>query len=212
MEFKVKTFTFNPFQENSYILYNEDRDAIIIDPGCSDDRERMEFRNFIIEQNLTPVVLLNTHCHIDHVYGNAFVQEEWDLPLLIHSGEQKLLEAAPRLASLYGVPTPKIPSRITYLDDMDEIKVGKSSLEILFTPGHSPAHICLYSAADNILISGDVLFRESIGRTDLPGGDFNTLIDSIKTVLWPLPDETMVFPGHGPSTTIGYEKINNPFL
>lgn len=212
MEFKIKTFTFNPFQENSYVLYNDDKDCIIIDPGCSTESERQELKSFIVSQDLKPQILVNTHCHIDHVLGNAFVQKEWGLPLLIHSGERPLLEASPALAELYAVAIPEIPEDIQYLDDMEELAIGNNRLKILFTPGHSPAHICLYDAESEILIAGDVIFRESIGRTDLPGGDYNTLINSIETVLWKLPDHTIVFPGHGPSTTIGYEKENNPFL
>lgn len=212
MNLKLKTFTFNPFQENTYLLYNEKKECIIIDPGCSDNKERNELKQFIDQNNFTPRMLLNTHCHIDHILGDAYVQSEWNLPLLMHSGEQETLEASQMLADVYGIQKPEIPKNISYLDNMKEMKLGNTPLRILFTPGHSPAHISIYYEPDKILISGDVLFRESIGRTDLPGGNHELLIDSIKSQLWQLPDNTIVFPGHGPTTTISYEKKNNPFL
>ncbi len=212
MQFIVKSFTFNDFQENTYVLYTEDKDCLIIDPGCSTREERKILKDFILQRELKPIKLINTHCHIDHIYGDAFVQEEWGLPLLIHSGEQKVLDATQQLADLYGMPRPQLPRDIVYLDQMEDIPFNQEKIRILFTPGHSPAHISLYHEKSKILLCGDVLFRESIGRTDLPGGDSATLLNSIKEKLWVLPDNTQVFPGHGPSTSIGYEKVNNPFL
>lgn len=212
MKITVKSFEFNPFRENTYIVYNENKDCLIIDPGCSNAAERNLLKNFIQDYQLQPLVLLNTHCHIDHVMGNAFVQKEWNLPLLIHSGEQAVLNAVPQLADVYGLEIPEMAENIAHLDKLDELEVGSMKFKILFTPGHSPAHISLYHEKEKYLFSGDVLFRDSIGRTDLPGGNYATLISSIETQLWKLPDATLVFPGHGPSTTIGYEKENNPFL
>lgn len=210
---KIKSFTFNPFQENTYIVYDETKECIIIDPGCYTDKERDELRKFITNEGLKPVKLINTHCHIDHVLGNKFVSELWDLELYMHKEDLPLLENAGNIGKMYGFedyegsPYPK-----HFLAQDDRLTFGESSFKILFTPGHAPGHICLYSKENNLVIAGDVLFQGSIGRTDLPGGDHNTLINSIKTQLFPLPNETQVFCGHGPSTNIGYEKENNPFL
>ncbi len=210
---KIKSFTFNPFQENTYIVYDETKECIIIDPGCYTDKERDELRKFITNEGLKPVKLINTHCHIDHVLGNKFVSELWDLELYMHKEDLPLLENAGNIGKMYGFedyegsPYPK-----HFLAQDVRLTFGESSFKILFTPGHAPGHICLYSKENNLVIAGDVLFQGSIGRTDLPGGDHNTLINSIKTQLFPLPNETQVFCGHGPSTNIGYEKKNNPFL
>ena len=210
---KIKSFAFNPFQENTYVVYDETKECIIIDPGCYTDKERDELRRFITSEGLKPVKLINTHCHIDHVLGNKFVSELWDLELYMHKEDLPLLENAGNIGKMYGFedyegsPYPK-----HFLAQDDTLTFGESSFKILFAPGHAPGHICLYSKEDNLVIAGDVLFQGSIGRTDLPGGDHNTLINSIKTQLFPLPNETQVFCGHGPSTNIGYEKKNNPFL
>ena len=210
---KIKSFAFNPFQENTYVVYDETKECIIIDPGCYTDKERDELRRFITSEGLKPVKLINTHCHIDHVLENKFVSELWDLELYMHKEDLPLLENAGNIGKMYGFedyegsPYPK-----HFLAQDDTLTFGESSFKILFAPGHAPGHICLYSKEDNLVIAGDVLFQGSIGRTDLPGGDHNTLINSIKTQLFPLPNETQVFCGHGPSTNIGYEKKNNPFL
>jgi hydroxyacylglutathione hydrolase len=209
----VKSFTFNPFQENTYIVYDETKECLIIDPGCYTDAERKELKAFIEEKELRPVKLINTHCHIDHVLGNKFASEQWDLELYMHKEDLPVLEKAGDIGKMYGLedyegsPYPK-----HFLAQGDTLTFGKSSFEILFTPGHAPGHICLYSKENNLLIAGDVIFQRSIGRTDLPGGDHSTLINSIITQLFPLPNETQVFCGHGPSTNLGYEKEHNPFL
>ena len=209
----VKSFTFNPFQENTYIVYDQSKDCLIIDPGCYTDAERKELKKFIEEKELKPVKLINTHCHIDHILGNKFASEQWDLELCMHKEDLPLLENAAEISKMYGLddyegsPYPK-----RFLAQGDTLTFGESSFEILFTPGHAPGHICLYSKENNLLIAGDVIFQRSIGRTDLPGGDHSTLIDSIITQLFPLPNETQVFCGHGPSTNLGYEKEHNPFL
>jgi hydroxyacylglutathione hydrolase len=209
----VKSFTFNPFQENTYIVYDKTKECLIIDPGCYTDAERKELKSFIEEKELTPVKLINTHCHIDHILGNKFASEQWDLELYMHKEDLPLLENAGNIGKMYGLedyegsPYPK-----HFLAQGDTLSFGKSSFEILFTPGHAPGHICLYSKENNLLIAGDVIFQRSIGRTDLPGGDHSTLIDSIITQLFPLPNETQVFCGHGSSTNLGYEKEHNPFL
>ena len=210
---KIKSFTFNPFQENTYVFYDDTKECIIIDPGCYTDKERDELRRFITSEGLKPVKLINTHCHIDHVLGNKFTSELWDLELYMHKEDLPLLENAGNIGKMYGFedyegsPYPK-----HFLAQDDTLTFGESSFKILFTPGHAPGHICLYSKENNLLIAGDVLFNGSIGRTDLPGGDYNTLIKSIKTKLLPLDENTIVYCGHGPSTSIGKEKMSNPFL
>ena len=209
----VKSFTFNPFQENTYIVYDKTKECLIIDPGCYTDAERKELKAFIEEKGLNPVKLINTHCHIDHILGNKFASEQWDLELYMHKEDLPLLQNAGNIGKMYGLedyegsPYPK-----HFLAQGDTLTFGESSFDILFTPGHAPGHICLYSKENNLLIAGDVIFQRSIGRTDLPGGDHSTLINSIITQLFPLPNETQIFCGHGPSTNLGYEKEHNPFL
>ena len=210
---KIKSFTFNPFQENTYVIYDETKECIIIDPGCYTKEEQTTLKQFIISEELKPVKLINTHCHIDHILGNKFASEEWDIELYMHKADLPLLENAGNIGKMYslenyeGSPYPK-----KFLYDGDILTLGKSSFEILFTPGHAPGHICLYSQDNNLLISGDVIFQKSIGRTDLPGGDYDTLIQSIINKIFPLPNETQIFCGHGPSTNLGFEKEHNPFL
>jgi len=210
---RIKSFTFNPFQENTFVVYDETKECIIIDPGCYTEKERTELRRFITSEGLKPVKLINTHCHIDHVLGNKFVSELWGLELYMHKEDLPLLENAGNIGKMYGMedyegsPYPK-----HFLAQDDTLTFGESSFKILFTPGHAPGHICLYSKENNLVIAGDVLFQGSIGRTDLPGGDHGTLINSIITQLFPLPNETQVFCGHGPATKLGYEKEHNPFL
>ncbi|MDQ8003713.1 MAG: MBL fold metallo-hydrolase [Pedobacter sp.] len=208
----LKFFTFNPYQENTYVLFDETGECVIIDPGIYEGNEQNKLVNFITEKGLKPVLLLNTHCHIDHVLGNKFVFDQWGLKPQFHKGELPLLHRvvsyAPQMGFQYEVsPEPEI-----FLEETGTVSFGSSQLELIFAPGHSPAHLCFYAKQENFLIGGDVLFFRSIGRTDLPGGNHQQLIESIKTNVFALPDDCEVFPGHGPSTTIGYEKVNNPFL
>lgn len=209
---KIKVFTFSPIQENTYVLYNEAGAALIIDPGCYFTEEEEQLRNFITAQKLQPVQLLNTHCHLDHVFGNKWVHDTYKINLSIHKGEEKMLELAPVSGEKWGLPFVNYSGPIHHLNEGDTILLGNDALTIILTPGHSPASICFYSEAQQFVIGGDVLFRESIGRTDLPGGNLDTLCSSIREKLFVLPDEVVVFPGHGIKTTIGYEKRNNPFL
>lgn len=209
---KVQSFTFNPFSENTYILYDETSECIIIDPGCYDAEEKQEIEDYITKENLKPVRLLNTHCHIDHILGNKFIAEKYNLQLEIHPNEEALLKAAATYGPGYGIFMDPSPVAKLSLEEGKEIKFGNSILKMILAPGHSPGSICLYNENDKILIGGDVLFRESIGRSDLPGGDSNTLLESIKNKLYVLPDDVIVFPGHGPATGIGYEKKFNPFV
>ncbi|KAA3635510.1 MAG: MBL fold metallo-hydrolase [Bacteroidetes bacterium] len=209
----VLSLTFNAFQENTYVVYDETGECVIFDPGNSNAGEDQRLLDTITNKGLKPVKLINTHCHIDHVFGNKFVAEQFDLPLGIHEGELPLLEAVPQISQVYGLPQPEPSPKPGYFIEAGEtITFGNTSLLTLFTPGHSPASLCFYCEKDAFVIAGDVLFYGSIGRTDLPGGDYDTLINSVRTELFTLPDNVKVWPGHGPATTVGFEKQNNPFF
>lgn len=208
----VKSFEFSPIQENTYILYNEFNNAIIIDPGCYFDDEKETLAGFIDKMKLTPKMLLNTHCHLDHVFGNKFVADKYGLTLRIHEGEKKVLEFAPASGLMYNLPFDNYTGEIDLIREGETISLDNDSFKVLLTPGHSPASLSFYNEKDGFVISGDVLFKQSIGRTDLPGGDYDTLIDSIRTHLLVLLEATKVYSGHGPVTSIGAEKRNNPFL
>lgn len=210
---QVQVFEFNPFAENTYVVYDDTGACIVVDPGCYDERERNALQNFIAQKKLRPVRLLNTHCHLDHVFGNAFVARTWGLTLEIHRGEIPVLERFQVVCQMYGVPVNELqPAPGAFLEAGGTIEFGETKLDILFTPGHSPASVSFYCREEGFVVAGDVLFYEGIGRTDLPGGDFNTLIQSIRTQLFTLPGETLVYPGHGPSTTVRHEMEYNPFL
>ena len=208
----VKRFVFSPVEENTYVVYNESLDCCIIDPGCYFGNERNELKEFISEQSLLPKYLLNTHCHLDHVFGEKFVAETYQLVPHLHIKEREMLELAPLAGVRWNLPFDGYKGALNYLTEGEVIRLGEDELKVLFTPGHSPGHICFYVEKQKMILSGDVLFRESIGRTDLPGGDHQTLLTSIREKLFILPDEVVVHPGHGPETTIGHEKENNPFL
>jgi hydroxyacylglutathione hydrolase len=208
----VKLFTFNPVQENTYVVYNERGECCIIDPGCYFGNERNELKEFILTAGLSPKYLLNTHCHLDHVFGNKFIHDTWGLTLHLHEYEKPVLNAAAAMGLAWGLPFDAYKSDLIFLRAGEVIRLGEDALSILFSPGHSPGSISFYCAAQQFVIAGDVLFRQSVGRTDLPGGDTDTLLNSIRQELFVLPDEVVVWPGHGPETTIGYEKVNNPFL
>jgi len=209
----VTILTYNPFQENTIVVRSASGACIIFDPGCYHSYEEKHLEKFIKDNNLNPQRLINTHCHLDHIFGNAFVFERYGLKPEIHRGELPVLEAAPRVSEAYGVPFPK-PSPLpeVFLEEGEVIHMEEIALEVIFAPGHSPASLCFYSADHNFLIGGDVLFRESIGRTDLPGGHHATLIQNIQEKIFKLPESTVVYPGHGPATTIGHEIKNNPFF
>ena len=210
---KIKSFIFNPFQENTYIIYDETKQCIIIDPGCYTLEEQNILKKFITNEKLTPVKLVNTHCHIDHILGNNFVSKEWNIELYIHKEDLPLLDSATIISETYGLKDyQRSPHPKYFLNHGDKLSFGKSSFEVLFTPGHAPGHISLYSKPNNILVVGDVIFKKSIGRTDLPGGSYETLIKTIKDIIFKLPNSTHVLCGHGPSTNLGFEKENNPFL
>jgi hydroxyacylglutathione hydrolase len=209
---QIASMTFNPFQENTYVLYDESGECVIVDPGCYEPDEQQELRAFITGNDLRVVQLVNTHCHIDHVLGNEFVKHTYGVGLYIHKLDEPVLRAVSAYAPNYGFNQYQPASVDGFLDEGGEISVGKTKLSILFVPGHAPGHIAFYSAGDKALISGDVLFYNSIGRTDLPGGHYDTLEKSIREKLFTLPDDTTVYPGHGPKTSIGFEKRTNPFV
>lgn len=208
----IQRFTFNPFQENTYLLYNEEGEAFIIDPGCSNTKEEKELENFIHTKNLKPTRLIQTHCHLDHILGNHFVHKTYNLTPEAHAHEKQVLDMAPRASELWGVPYLESPEISHFLDEKSEIKLGNDVLKAIFAPGHSPGSLCFYSESQGFIIAGDVLFYGSIGRTDLPGGNHEQLLKSIRNGLFVLPDSVKVYPGHGPETSIGFEKLNNPFL
>lgn len=209
---QIKKLTFNPIQENMYIIYDDTKECIIIDPGCYFHQEREELKSFIEENELTPIKLINTHCHLDHICGNKYVAETWKLKLEANKLDEYNLQRSIEAGILYNMPIEPSPPIEVDLKEGEEIRFGNSRLSILFTPGHSSGSISFYSEEHKFLIAGDVLFRMSIGRTDLPGGDFDTLIDTIKSKLMILPKDVVVYSGHGEETTIGYEMKNNPFL
>lgn len=208
----VKRFENNPYQENTYVLYDESGECAIIDPGMYTAAEQNAVVNFIKDNNLTPVLLLNTHCHIDHVLGNKFIFDQYGLKPKFHEGELPLLEAVSAYAPSMGIRYELSPLPDEYLPETGTVSFGDTTLHLIFAPGHSPAHLCFYDKKGNLMIGGDVLFRGSIGRSDLPGGNFSQLIDNIEQKLFRLPGDCIVYPGHGPETTIEYEKMTNPFL
>lgn len=209
---KVKVFTFSPIQENTYVLYNEHKKAIVIDPGCYFPAEQEQLYQFIESTGLEVVQLLNTHCHLDHVFGNKWVYETFKTPLCIHPDEEPMLKMAPLSGEKWGLPFENYNGPLQYLQPGDTILLGNDALKVILAPGHSPASICFYCEFESFLIGGDVLFRESIGRTDLPGGNHEQLLTSIREQLFTLPNDVKVYPGHGLTTTIGHEKRHNPFM
>ena len=208
----IKSFEFSPIQENTYILYNEFNDCIIIDPGCYFDEEKEELAAFILSNNLLPKMLINTHCHLDHVFGNKFIAEKYNLTLNLHENEKAVLAFAPTSGLMYDMPFDNYSGDFKLLNEGDSVTLGKDELKVLLVPGHSPGSLAFYSIENKFVISGDALFKNSIGRTDLPGGNPEQLIKSIKEQLLTLPEETLVYSGHGPFTKIGDEKNNNPYL
>jgi glyoxylase-like metal-dependent hydrolase (beta-lactamase superfamily II) len=207
----IQSFEFNPFSENTYIVFDDLKEAAIIDPGCYEPHERKTLDQYIADNQLTVKYLLNTHCHIDHVLGNNYIVEKYKVPFLIHQKEEVVLRAVKSYAPNYGFSNYQEATPTGYLKEGSSIFIGQSEWQILFLPGHAPGHVGFYNAEEGKLISGDVLFERSIGRTDLPGGSFETLIHSIHSQLFTLPDNVNVFPGHGDTTTIGEEKTENPF-
>lgn len=210
---KVKVFTFNLFSENTIIIWNEESlEAAIIDPGNSSPEEDDELVNFISSKNLQIKYLINTHCHIDHILGCRFVKEKYNPVYYAPELDIPLLEHAQQQAQMFDIDTEQPPKPDMLITEQTQITIGESLLKFIFTPGHTPGEYCIYLEKEKFCITGDVLFNESIGRTDLWGGNFETLMNSIQEKLFLLPDDVVIYPGHGEQSTIGYEKQNNPFL
>ncbi|GAB4333770.1 MAG: MBL fold metallo-hydrolase [Bacteroidales bacterium] len=208
----VEKFVFNPFQVNTYLLIDETGNTIIIDPGCADNHECNELAVFISGQSLRLQQLVYTHCHVDHVAGNHFVCDTYGLKPLLHREGLPFFLKAHEHGKIYGFQLTPAEAPDKFLEHGDIIKLGENELEVRYTPGHVDGHIVLVNHADHFVITGDVLFRDSIGRTDFETGDFDLLMKSIHEQLFTLPDDYTVYCGHGPETSIGYEKVNNPFI
>lgn len=211
-EIKIKKFTFNDFQENTYVLSHNNGDTLIFDPGCNTTKEEEALFSYIEKNNLKISHIINTHCHIDHILGNAACVSKFQKPLWIPKAELALLEAGTVIADRYGIPYDPSPAPDHLMTIQSELKLGSYTIEIRSVPGHSPDSLAFYIAEEKMAIVGDVLFLNSIGRTDLPGGNHQQLLKSIKEKLYSLPEDTVVYPGHGPETQIGYEKRSNPFV
>jgi hydroxyacylglutathione hydrolase len=208
----IEKFIFNDFQVNTFVLSDESGECLIVDPGCFTAEEQRELKEYIEKNELRPVKIINTHCHIDHILGNAYVTEYFKISIAAHREEQQQLDSAVEYGQFFGFTIDIPPPINEYIEDNSAIKFGTSQLRALHVPGHSRGSIALYCEEQKFIIIGDVLFNGSIGRTDLPGGDFNTLINSIRKKILTLPGEVTVYPGHGPSTTIKHETDTNPFL
>jgi len=210
---QIKIFTFNLFSENTIILWDDESlESAVIDPGCSNENEEKKLADFIENKNLKVKYLINTHCHIDHIFGCEFVKEKYNPEYLAPELDLPLIENASMQASMLEIDFSINIRPDGFLSEDKKLRLGKFELEFLFTPGHTAGEFCIYIPSIKSCITGDVLFNESIGRTDLWGGDYDTLIQSIQEKLLTLPDKTIIFPGHGQSSTIGKEKIYNPFL
>ncbi len=209
---KIEKFVVNPLGENSLVVSDETGECIFIDPGFFYDEEKDEIRTYITENKLNPVKITNTHCHFDHIMGVEFIREEYGIALHAHADDAFWIEKVQEQANRFGFEVKPVNPIDAYLTENDKIKFGNTELDVIHVPGHTPGHVVFYNKEAEVLIAGDVLFYGSIGRTDLPGGNHNDLISNIKNKLFPLPDTTKVYCGHGPETTIGFEKSTNPFL
>ncbi|MDR2424964.1 MAG: MBL fold metallo-hydrolase [Prevotellaceae bacterium] len=210
-DIRIKKFTFNPLRENTYVIFSETKHGIIIDPGCSSQSEQNALKQFVVEAEIKPVMVLNTHCHFDHVFGNNFVCKEYNIKACAHAGEEANIKRFTASAALFGHAAEQVDDPEYSLTDRQIIKLGDEDIEVIHTPGHSEGSVCFYYSAQKILISGDTLFAGSIGRTDLPGGNYEKIVQSLKKLVL-LPDDTQVFCGHAHDTYIGVEKLNNPFI
>ena len=208
----IKVFVFNEIQENTVVLFDETKECVIIDAGCNSEIEQLQLSNYIVENGLKPVMLLNTHGHFDHVMGNAYLARKYSLSPMMHRGDLNKVENAVTYVSAFGLQMENPPTPKTFLEDGQVLNFGNTEFKVIHTPGHSEGGVCFYFEKENLLVAGDTLFRGSIGRTDLPGGDYDELMQSIHNKLLTLPGETRVICGHGPGTTIGQEAMSNPFL
>ncbi|MDR4989012.1 MAG: MBL fold metallo-hydrolase [Bacteroidales bacterium] len=209
---QIRRFTFNPFQVNTYVLYDETGECAIIDASCYEKHEKKELAAFIEEQQLKPVLQLLTHCHVDHMLGSRFVSKTYRIKPLTHKDSLTFLENSKEYGKVFGFDVEKPVMPEMFLDDGDIVSFGNQELKVIYTPGHAAGSLCYYHESAKLIFAGDVLFQNSIGRTDLPTGNHDELIKSILQKLLILPDEAAVYPGHGPETTIGEERKANPFL
>jgi hydroxyacylglutathione hydrolase len=210
--FTIQTFEFNDFGVNTYVLSSADNECIIIDPGCYTKDEKRILDNYISENNLKVVKVLLTHCHIDHVLGIPHIEETYGIGATIHPKAAEMLRASVGYGSVFGFEVDRVIKATGSVTDGDIIQLGENKLKATYTPGHAEGSVCYICAAEKFVITGDVLFHGSIGRTDLPTGDYNVLMKSIKNKLFTLADDYTVYPGHGTPTTIGFEKVHNPFI
>jgi glyoxylase-like metal-dependent hydrolase (beta-lactamase superfamily II) len=208
----IQKFIFSPFNENTYVLYDQTGECVIIDPGCYDEHEQSVIQKFISGKHLKPIYLLNTHCHLDHVFGNNFIGKTYGLKSQCHSEDSAVLKRTSESAAGFGLKMEQPADAGNFLTENDKIAFGNSELKIFHTPGHTPGHLIFYNTTEEIAFTGDVLFAGSIGRSDFPGGNHEDLLNSIKTKIYTLPDDTKVFSGHGSETTVGKEKKTNPFV
>ncbi len=209
---KIKTFVFSPLQVNTYLVFDESGKCVIIDPACYDDKEKFILVDFIKKENLEPVLLLSTHGHIDHILGNNFVIKEYNIPFKTHKDSVFFIENAREHAQAFGFEVQDQVKPDGFIDNGDIVSFGDQQFEVIHLPGHADGSLCFYHIEQKLLFCGDVLFKGGIGRADLPTGDYNKLISNINEKLMVLPEDVRVFPGHGPETTIGYEKSNNPVI
>ena len=208
----IKKFIFNPFQVNSYLIYDETLECVLVDASCYEEKEKKELKSFLAKHKLTLVKNISTHCHIDHILGNTFVAENFGVYPEYHEESVPFFLTAKEIGNSFGFALEDFPPPEGFIQNGDIISFGNNQLRVIYTPGHAAGSICLYHEKEGFVMTGDVLFKETIGRTDLPSGNFNLLMRSIREKLFALPDETIIYPGHGPETTIGYEKANNSFI
>ncbi len=209
----IEQHTFNPFQENTFLVYDETKEALIIDAGCYTPAEKQAFKQLIEEKELKVKGIISTHSHLDHVFGNKFIMETFNVGLTIHKEDLQTLLMLEEVCAAYGIPNvDKSPMPASFVKEGDKITFGNSSLDVIFVPGHAPGHIAFIAHEEKFIVNGDCLFMGSIGRTDLPGGNHQQLLDSITNKIFTLPEDYTVYCGHGPSTTVGFEKKHNPFF
>jgi glyoxylase-like metal-dependent hydrolase (beta-lactamase superfamily II) len=208
----IKTFVFNPFQENTYLVYDETNQCLLIDPGCHFEEEQQVLTRFIREKNLTPQYIIHTHGHIDHVLGINYLKQTFQLKAAMHPSDLEVLRQSKEFGRMVGLDIEQPVDPDIFLEDNQALELGNTSFTVLHVPGHSPGSIALYHPHEGVVFSGDALFRRGIGRTDLMGGDYMTLVQSIQNKLFTLPEQTLIYPGHGETTTIGEEKKENPVL
>jgi len=209
---QIKRFVFNHFQTNTYLVYDDEGRCLVIDPACSGSREENLFSAFMETNHLQIDKVFLTHCHVDHLLGVSFMESTFGKSPYMHQKGMPVYENAPEFAFVYGLKLGSLPKKVSFFEDEDVFQIGNMEFTIAYTPGHVDGSVCIISHQLETVFAGDVLFRESIGRTDLPTGDFDTLMNSIKTKLFVLPGNYIVLPGHGPETSIGYELLNNPFI